>query len=54
MEDHWRAGYRDATETLAHPEIMVLPMNPDGLEVYDFITPRGARDGSAQPKKDPK
>lgn len=54
MEDHWRAGYRDATETLAHPEIMVLPMNPDGLEVYDFITPRGARDGSAQPEKDPK
>jgi len=39
MEEHWRAGYRDATETLKHPEVLVPPVEPDAVKVYDFITP---------------
>jgi NTE family protein len=41
MEDHWRAGYRDAMTTLAHPEVLTLPKS--AVEVYDFVSPRGER-----------
>jgi NTE family protein len=39
MEEHWQAGYDDATTTLAHPEIFVLPTTAQGVAVYDFLTP---------------
>jgi len=52
MEDHWRAGYRDASTTLAHPEVLALPTSPDGLEVYDFVTPRRDRDAPAKSEKE--
>jgi NTE family protein len=38
MEDHWRAGYADATTTLAHPEIFALPTTAQGVAVYDYLT----------------
>lgn len=36
MNDHWSAGYRDAIETLSHPEVLTLPRI--GVEVYDFLS----------------
>jgi NTE family protein len=36
MEDHWRAGYRDAGLTLAHPEVLTPPPLADSPAVYDF------------------
>jgi NTE family protein len=39
MEEHWQAGYRDAAETLAHPEVLTLPTTAQGVEIYDFLTP---------------
>ena len=53
MEEHWGAGYRDASTTLAHPEVTALPTRPDGLEVYDFVTPRGDRDLPSNSEKEP-
>lgn len=40
MDDHWRAGHRDAVETLKHPEVLTLPTQAHGVEVYDFTTPK--------------
>lgn len=37
MEEHWRAGYRDATKTLAHPEVLELPTGPSAVNVFDFL-----------------
>jgi len=39
MEEHWRAGYEDATTTLSHPEVLKLPTTAQGVAVYDFLTP---------------
>ena len=39
MDDHWRAGYEDATATMAHKEVMTLPTRTHGVAVYDFLTP---------------
>jgi NTE family protein len=36
MEEHWKAGYDDTTETLRHPEIFERPTNPDGIAIFDF------------------
>jgi NTE family protein len=41
MEEHWRAGYDDATVTLAHPEVLALPTSAQGVAIYDFLTKRG-------------
>ena len=41
MEDHWRAGYRDANKTLMHPEILVPPAGPSAVNVFDFLRPQG-------------
>jgi NTE family protein len=50
MQDHWAAGYRDATKTLAHPEILIKPKT--AVEVYDFVTPPEERHMPARsPKK---
>jgi NTE family protein len=38
MEDHWRTGYENARNTLAHPEVLALPPELPGLAVYDFIS----------------
>ena len=37
MEEHWSAGYRDASKTLAHPEVLQLPTKPSAVHVYDFL-----------------
>jgi len=39
MEDHWRAGFADASTTLAHGEVMSLPRIEDSPAIYDFLTP---------------
>jgi NTE family protein len=38
MEDHWRTGYENARDTLAHPEVLTLPPELPGLAVYDFVS----------------
>lgn len=38
MEEHWRAGYQDAAETLSHPEVLELPATAQGVAVYDFLS----------------
>lgn len=40
MEEHWRAGHRDAVKTLGHPEVLIPPSTPHGVNVFDFTTPR--------------
>jgi NTE family protein len=49
MEDHWRAGHRDAMKTLAHPEVLTLPKT--GVEVYDFLNPPHEQSAPAKSKK---
>jgi NTE family protein len=39
MEDHWRAGYRDAVETLANPDILKRPTTPSAVNVFDLHEP---------------
>lgn len=39
MEDHWRTGYEDAQLTLSHKDVLELPADPAGVEVYDFTGP---------------
>ncbi len=39
MEDHWRAGYGDASTALAHPEILARPTTPSAVNVFDFLEP---------------
>jgi NTE family protein len=36
MEDHWHAGYRDATRALNHPEVFTRPTRAEGVRVFDF------------------
>ncbi|MGI4877306.1 MAG: patatin-like phospholipase family protein [Janthinobacterium lividum] len=38
MEEHWAAGLRDATRTLAHPEVLTPPTDAHGVDVYDFTS----------------
>jgi NTE family protein len=40
MQDHWRAGYKDAATTLAHEQVLTLPHVQDSPAIYDFLTPR--------------
>ena len=49
MEDHWRAGHRDAMTTLTHPEVLTLPTTAQAVAVYDFLTP--GRGFSIEPTK---
>ncbi len=49
MQEHWKAGYRDATLTLAHPEVLKLPKT--AVEVYDFVTPEAERHMAAKSAK---
>jgi NTE family protein len=41
MEEHWRAGYRDAKRTLLHPEVLQLPGEPSGVAVFDYAQKPG-------------
>jgi NTE family protein len=36
MEEHWAAGYRDMTRTLAYPEVLERPTSPDGVFTFDL------------------
>jgi NTE family protein len=36
MQDHWRAGYRDAQGALAHPEVLKRPREASAVKVFDF------------------
>jgi NTE family protein len=36
MEEHWAAGYRDMTRTLAYPEVLERPRSPDGVFTFDL------------------
>jgi NTE family protein len=52
MQEHWAAGLRDAQKTLSHPEVLALPSAAHSVQIYDFVTPRSARDAAAPSKKD--
>jgi NTE family protein len=39
MEDHWKAGYSDASRTLANPKVLALPKGPSTVEVFDVMRP---------------
>ena len=39
MEEHWRAGYRDAHKPLEHPEVLTLPKGASAVRVFDFLRP---------------
>ena len=36
MEEHWRAGYRDAIRTLRHPELLERPADHEGVFTFDL------------------
>jgi NTE family protein len=36
MVDHWRAGYDDTVQTLAHPEVLERPKSPEGVFIFDI------------------
>ena len=52
MEEHWKAGLRDARATLAHPKVLTPPTGPHSVQVFDFTTPGRNPDGSPA-QKDP-
>jgi NTE family protein len=35
MEEHWRTGYRNARQTLEHPEVLELPDRLEGVRTFD-------------------
>ena len=35
MEEHWRTGYNNARQTLAHPEVLQLPDRLEGVRTFD-------------------
>ena len=36
MEEHWKTGYDNAQQTLAHPEVLQLPDRLEGVRTFDF------------------
>ncbi len=40
MEEHWAAGYANAKETLAHPDVLELPDRLDGVRTFDVCGDR--------------
>lgn len=38
MEEHWKAGRRDALMTLSHPEVLTLPKAAQAVQTFDFTT----------------
>ena len=45
MEEHWQAGYRDASITLSHPDVVALPPEPPQVRVFDCLRPPGEHGG---------
>ena len=37
MQEHWRAGSRDAIRTLRHPEVLERPTNHEGVFTFDLL-----------------
>ena len=35
MEEHWSAGYHNARESLANPEVLQLPDRREGVRTFD-------------------
>ncbi|MFZ3357349.1 MAG: patatin-like phospholipase family protein [Xanthobacteraceae bacterium] len=35
MEEHWDSGYRNARQTLSHPEVLELPDRLEGVRTFD-------------------
>ncbi|MCF3935785.1 patatin-like phospholipase family protein [Acuticoccus sp. M5D2P5] len=35
MEEHWEAGYNDASRTLRFPDVLARPQTPDGVATFD-------------------
>lgn len=48
MEEHWRAGYRDATQTLSHPQVLALPPQPSQVRVFDCLRPPDEHGGKIE------
>jgi hypothetical protein len=40
MEEHWMSGYRNACETLAHPQVLQLPDRLEGVRTFDLGSDR--------------
>ncbi|MDB5867944.1 MAG: hypothetical protein JWP96_276 [Polaromonas sp.] len=38
MQEHWLAGYNDASATLSHPKVLTLPTTAQGVAIYDYLT----------------
>ncbi|MBO0717805.1 MAG: patatin-like phospholipase family protein [Rhizobiales bacterium] len=36
MEEHWQTGYRNARETLANPDVLMLPDRFEGVRTFDI------------------
>jgi NTE family protein len=36
MEEHWLAGYKDALDSLSHPEVLQPPSKLEGVRTFDF------------------
>jgi len=41
MQEHWRAGYRDARRTLRHREVLERPTWRDGIFTFDLHVDEG-------------
>jgi NTE family protein len=48
MEEHWRAGYRDARRTLRHPEVLERPTNHEGKRAARSSRGRRSQTSRAQ------
>jgi NTE family protein len=35
MEEHWQAGYNNARQSLANPEVLELPNRLEGVRTFD-------------------
>jgi NTE family protein len=40
MEEHWQTGYSNAHQTLANPEVLVLPDRLKGVRTFDIAEER--------------
>jgi hypothetical protein len=36
MEEHWQAGYNNAHQSLANPEVLELPNRLEGVRTFDI------------------
>jgi hypothetical protein len=36
MEEHWQTGYSNACQTLANPEVLMLPDRLEGVRTFDI------------------